>query len=378
MARRVFMHVGVAKTGTTYLQRTLHANRDPLRAHGLLYPGKRSGDQFVASIDLRGLDAEKYNHLNADGMWDRIAKEVNDYDGDAIISHETFARCSSADVRRVQESFGGAQIGVVLTVRDLGRQVPAVWQETVKNRATGSYGEFLNDVFVDAGSGSHKFFWRAQDVSKVVRRWGRAVGMSNVTVVTVPPPGAARDELWNRFGRAIELPEVSIALPTAAGNVSLGPAEAELLRQVNLVLPEDFPWPRYSRAVKRQFAEHKLARREMTRILIPPGWHGPVNDRAAAMVRYLEGSGCQIIGDLAELAPQLPTAVVAGPDDLTSQQLLRVAAEVIRDEVILRPSRKRPAASLAEGKGLNPRARALALRARALAARVRERVRRGA
>jgi len=44
----------------------------------------------------------------------------------------------------------------------------------------------------------------------------------------------------------------------------------------------------------------------------------------------------------------------------------------------LRPPRKRPAASLAEGKGLNPRARELVLRARALAARVRERVRRGA
>jgi hypothetical protein len=144
------------------------------------------------------------------------------------------------------------------------------------------------------------------------------------------------------------------------------------------VLPEDFPWRRYSRAVKRQFAEHKLARREMTRILIPPRWHEPVNERAAAMVRYLEGSGCHIIGDLAELAPQLPTAEVAGPDDLTTDQLLRVAAEVIRDEVILRPPRKRPAASLAEGKGLNPRARELVLRARALAARVRERVRRGA
>lgn len=371
MARRVFMHIGVAKTGTTYLQRILHAHRDLLRAHGLLYPGKRSGDQFVASIDVRGLQSEKYDHLNIDGMWDRLVKEVDSYHGDAIISHETFARCSSAEVRRVLESFTGTEMHVILTVRDLGRQVPAVWQETLKNRSTGSYEEFLSEVFLDADSGAYKFFWRAQDVSKVVRRWGRAVGMANVTVVTVPPPGAARDELWNRFARAVELPEVPIELPTAAGNVSLGPAEAELLRQVNAVLPKDFPWPRYARSVKRQFAEHKLAGRETTRILIPPPWHDAVNERAEAMVDYLGGSGCRVIGDLAELTPQLPVAEVSGPGDISPEQLLRVAAEVIRDEVILRPGRKRNTATLVDGEGLSARARAWA-------ARLRERLRRAA
>ncbi len=374
MARRVFMHVGVAKTGTTYLQRILHANRDLLRAHGLLYPGKRSGDQFVASVDLRGLETEKYDHLNTDGMWDRIAKEVNAYDGDAIISHETLARCSSAEVRRVQESFSGSELRVVLTVRDLGRQVPAVWQETVKNRATTSYAEYLNEVFTDPDSGDYKFFWRAQDVSKVVRRWGRTLGMSNVTVVTVPPTGAVRDELWNRFGRAVEMPDVSIELPSAAGNVSLGPAEAELLRQVNSVLPKDFPWPRYAKAVKRQFAENKLARRETTRILIPPAWHDMVNERATAMVDYLEGSGCRVIGDLAELRPQLPVAEVSGPEDLPAEDLLRVAAEVIRDGMIMRSPKRRGAkrqALVATNEGFGARARAFA-------GRVRERVRRGA
>ena len=372
MARRVHMHVGVAKTGTTYLQRILHGHRDVLRAGGLLYPGKRSGDQFMASIDLRALEAEKYEHLDTAGMWDRIAKEVNGYDGDAIVSHETFARCSSAEVRRVQESFDGAEVRVVLTVRDLGRQVPAVWQETLKNRATGSYGDFLHDVFVDADSGEHKFFWRAQDVSKVVRRWGRVMGMANVTVVTVPAPGGARDELWNRFSRAIELPDVPIELPAAAGNVSLGPAEAELLRHVNSVLPEDFPWQRYSRAVKRQFAEQKLAPRETTRILIPPAWHDAVNKKATAMVSYLERSGCQVVGDLAELAPQLPVGEISGPEDLAPDQLLRVAAEVIRDEVILRSPRRRvpkPVAGSDDGLGA---------RSRALVARVRDRIRHGA
>lgn len=372
MARRVFMHVGVAKTGTTYLQRILYGHKDILRSHGVLYPGERS-DQFMASIDLRGLEADQYAHLNSAGMWDRLVKEVNAYDGDALISHETFARCSSADVRRVQDSFRDTELRVVLTVRDLGRQIPAVWQETLKNRATSSYGEFLSDVFVNPDSGEHKFFWRVQDVGKVVRRWGRAVGTSNVTIVTVPTPGGARDELWNRFARAVELSAVPIDLPEVGGNVSLGAAEAELLRHVNQVLPEDFPWPRYARAVKRQFAELKLSPRGTSRILVPPQWHQAAKDKAAAMVSYLETSGCRVIGDLADLTPQLPGAEVSGPDDLTSDQLLLVAAEVIRDEVILRPPRKPVQAPLAAAEEVGLKARL-----RAWASQVRERTRRGA
>ncbi|MGI8433387.1 MAG: hypothetical protein ACR2LE_01390 [Nocardioidaceae bacterium] len=333
------MHVGVAKTGTTYLQRILFAHRDVLRSAGLLYPGRRSGDQYVASLDLRGLDDGKFEHLKAAGGGDKIADEVRRYDGNALISHETLARCSTAEIRRVVESCGG-ELRVVLTVRDLGRQVPTVWQETLKNRAVSSYDEFLQDVFVHTDSGEHKFFWKPQDVSKVVRRWGRQVGPNNVTIVTVPPSGAPRDELWMRFAQAVELPDVPIELPAGASNTSLGPAEAELLRHLNAVLPEDLPWRRYARVVKRQLAEHKLAQRESSRIVVPPQWHDAVRTRAAAMVDFIEGSGCRVVGDLADLNPALQSVAVSGPDDLSRDQLLDVAAEVLRDYVLAPQGRR--------------------------------------
>src|SRR3954447_10044614 len=150
------MHVGVAKTGTTYLQRILFSHRDALRAAGLLYPGSQPGDQFVASIDLRGLDDPKFDHFNAGGSWDQMADEVRGFDGNAIISHETFARATGQQIERIVESFDTADLRIVFTVRDLGRQIPAVWQETLKNRATGSYDRFLNDVFINTDSGPHK------------------------------------------------------------------------------------------------------------------------------------------------------------------------------------------------------------------------------
>lgn len=335
------MHVGVAKTGTTYVQRILEANRGVLRSGGLLYPGRRRGAHFVASIDLRGLQSQKYSHLDVDGRWDALATDVRGYDGNAVISHETFARCSRAEITRVRESFPDARVRIVLTVRDLGRQIPAVWQETLKNRGTNRYGDFLEDIFVNTDSRQHAFFWRAQDVARVVARWADEFGASNVVVVTVPPPGAAEHELWNRFARAIELPPVQVDLPPAAANVSLGPAEAELLRHVNAVLPADLPWPTYVASVKHGFAESSLARRTTTRLLVPPAWHEAVGERAASMVTALQSSGCQVVGDLGDLSPRLPLSAVSGPDDLAPEEMLRVAAEVIRDAVILRGANPR-------------------------------------
>lgn len=54
MASRVFLHVGVPKSGTTYLQTTMWHNRAPLRAQGLLYPGAKRMDHYHASQDVRG------------------------------------------------------------------------------------------------------------------------------------------------------------------------------------------------------------------------------------------------------------------------------------------------------------------------------------
>ncbi len=38
MTRRAFVHIGLPKTGTTYLQAVLAHHRDALRESGVLYP----------------------------------------------------------------------------------------------------------------------------------------------------------------------------------------------------------------------------------------------------------------------------------------------------------------------------------------------------
>src|SRR4029079_18055480 len=98
-------------------------------------------------------------------------------------------RCAATPHRaRPVQGFATADVRVVITVRDLARQIPATWQETLKNRSETPYAEYLATLFetwpsARRGSGG---FWAAQDVEALVRRWSAGVGVERVTVVTVP------------------------------------------------------------------------------------------------------------------------------------------------------------------------------------------------
>ena len=53
MAQRVFLHVGLPKTGTTYVQTVLWRNRAALAEQGLVYPGPRRREHMWASMVVR-------------------------------------------------------------------------------------------------------------------------------------------------------------------------------------------------------------------------------------------------------------------------------------------------------------------------------------
>ena len=83
------------------------------------------------------------------GAWDALGRRVRESDGTAIISHEILATASRAQIRRALESLGhgdGTEVHVVLSVRDLVRQIPAEWQENVKHRARAQLRAFLDQI----------------------------------------------------------------------------------------------------------------------------------------------------------------------------------------------------------------------------------------
>ena len=52
MTKKVSLHVGTPKTGTSYLQHVLYHNQPRLRSHGISYHADRFDAHFLAALDL--------------------------------------------------------------------------------------------------------------------------------------------------------------------------------------------------------------------------------------------------------------------------------------------------------------------------------------
>ena len=102
MAERVYLHVGLPKTATTYLQTILWANRDVLEEQGVRLPGHSRRAHLWASRVVREHPAAQTEASpRQHGAWDRLRADIAEWHGTALISHEFFAAASTEQAARM-------------------------------------------------------------------------------------------------------------------------------------------------------------------------------------------------------------------------------------------------------------------------------------
>ena len=260
----VHLHIGSPKTGTTFVQNMLWANREPLEADGVLLPGHYRYARVQAVRDLLAWDPAEDPEVPR--SWRRLTAEVNRWEGTAaIISQEFLCWASPEQIAEVVASFPKSQVHVVLTVRDLARLVPAQWQTAMRQRNAWTLDEYADAV---AGASTAKrataaarHFWKRQDYGPILTRWVDAVGLANVSVVTVPPSGGDPNELWLRFCRACGL-NAEHTEPGEVSHESLGAASAEVMRRLNeRPAVAELPMDLYQKSVNGALSRRVLGRR---------------------------------------------------------------------------------------------------------------------
>ncbi|GAA1934040.1 hypothetical protein GCM10009815_30700 [Nocardioides marmoribigeumensis] len=342
------LHVGTPKTGTSFVQDLLFQQREALAAQGVLYPADRFDAHFLAALDLMELRWGGLEH-QAVGAWDRLAQQVRAWEGHTVIvSHEILARASVEQVRLALESFGAdREVHVVLSARDLVRQIPAEWQENVKHRRTVAYRDFLDQVTADVPETEvATWFWGVQEVPAILGRWGGTLPPEHVHVVTVPKPGSPRSLLWERFAGVFGLDPQAWASESERANPSLGAPETALVRAINQrvnggVLANDH----YRDLVRETLAHRALAhRRGSPRLFLPPDVRTWATDLSHRWIAELEAREYDVVGSLEDLRPDTADATgfvdpdEQGPADLVEPMmdavvtLLQKGAE-LREEV---------------------------------------------
>jgi len=370
--RRAYLHIGLPKTGTTFLQEVLFARRSELRDAGMLYPAPYREAMFHAAVELRGsaktwgLDKGRIS-----GTWARIAEAMRSFDGDAVFSHEILGNATSQQIKTALADLPDRDVHVVLTARDPGRQITAQWQEGVKNGGQTGFAEFLERIRADLEHGSLKGgFWRVQELPRVLSRWTAQVPPENVHVVVAPRPGADRLELWRRFADSLGLDPDAYSTETGrSSNESLGSAQSALLRDVNAALDGRLVRPPYTYVVKRFFAQKVLPRQRSARLSIPADMYKPVRALAGEWVAHIESAGYVVHGDLADLLP-VPPDTGEAQVELPYEERYAAATEAIA-ELLLEISRLREnrSTTLLRRLASEPRVRGVIDRVRGVGAR---------
>ena len=329
MARRVFLHCGTAKSGTTYLQDLWWHHRGALRERGLLLPGTALRDHFHAAALVKGMDVI-LDELGPGErrVWRRLVDETREWPGDALISHEHFSDSSAGAAAAALTDLTSAadEVHLVVTVRDLGRVLPSAWQQRVKQGARQPYGKFL--ATVRRGRDDQKF-WRYQDVPGILERWAVGLPPERVHLVVVPPSGAPRDELWLRTAAVLGVDVDGLDTEPRLPNDSLGIVEAELLRRVNTVVPRQRRSVALTRMTKGAFARDLLAGSAPRESFVLPAKHADwVRERSEQMVATLRAGAYDVVGDLDDLLPAGPRSGRT-PDHTTDAELLEAATTVV-------------------------------------------------
>jgi len=329
--KRVFVHVGSPKTGTTYLQGILWRNRQLLRRQGVTLPLRTIGEHFAGTFQVAGWTQKRPAPAWVAGAWDRLVESALSADRDALITHEMYCRATEEQAQKALAPLlaSGREVHVIVTARDLARQIPAAWQERVKvgGRMTfHSFSQYIRDPERHPqGAG----FWRAQDTASLVRRWGSGLPPENVHVVTVPPRGAAPDVLWQRFSQVIGVDHRPFDLGKVV-NESLRAEQVEVARRINVALGGRIHWPHPWSQVVKSFYQSALAGRPGTTITMGAEEHELARERSSEIVLTLEQSGVDIVGSLDELrVPEAAEEPAGMPDRLDGNVLADEAAAAI-------------------------------------------------
>jgi hypothetical protein len=248
VTRRLYLHIGPRKSGTTFLQQALISHAQALRAEGLLYPmpGRSLRQRLLGAPQWLNHEKELLAACTAEAssttQW--LAHALAATSGDIILSGEAVAACSPAELDHLIANVGAGDLHVIITARSLEAVIPSTWQQHIRNGRTASLTAFveniarLNDQRQQApltwATDPAQGFWLANDHAALAERW--IARGAQVSVVTVPAGSAPAETLWQRFLGALGLSDAAIAafaIPNMQPlHVGLTAPEALTLREI--------------------------------------------------------------------------------------------------------------------------------------------------
>lgn len=341
------LHIGPPKTATTALQSAGAANREELLAHGVRYPGRSINHRgpIAAFLGRRIGWGGPGSDVPPQRAWTELMDEIDGEQSRRVwFGHEFAADADAEKAQQLAEAIG-PNIHVVITLRGYASMLPSIWQENLKGGNTGTFDDWLASMLAEPRVRAVAKTHRRHDQGRLVRRWAKAVGAENVTVIVLDK--SQPDLLFNAFEELLDLPKgfLSHSAPDGrSANRGMSLPETELIRRINMILRgAGVRWDDYSHlmnfgGVARMLRERTPPAEEPALRL--PGWAAEkAGIQAERFVREISGSGVRVVGDLDILTRPVRTreqdaspthdSLVSVPLDVAVESLTGVISQAL-------------------------------------------------
>ncbi|WP_028659709.1 hypothetical protein [Nocardioides insulae] len=300
--RKLYIHIGLQKTGTSYLQQICWQSVDELRQQGVaMVPGTKLRT-FWLMLDVCGR-VRRFDPPAAGRAVDRLPAALAEASAySALITEESLAGAKDEQIARLVQACVGREVHVVVTLRDFARQLPSDWQQRLQSGDAETFDDYLARLQAEQGRPTQ--IWKHKDIAAILSRWSRHVPAERIHVVTVPQSGADPELLLRRFCRVLDVDPGALNVVTGRANKSLRHVHAEVLRRVNAGLPRR-SWRRdlYGDVGKRFFAVKVLGEGGGEKVKTPTRLEPYCRAVAEEQIEFIRGGGFDVVGDLEDLRP---------------------------------------------------------------------------
>ncbi len=325
---RVYLHIGLHKTGTTYLQNVLRANREHCRAQGVEFPGGDGQPQQMRALsDLTGRRPRGSDDRRIEGQWDALLAALHASElPAALLSDERLSISSVRQARGLIQAFPESDVHVIVTARDLARVTPSAWQEEIKNGATWTWQQFVDSLTdpTQVNRSPARGYWQRQDLPRICAIWAAQLPPGRLHVVTVPPSGSSPNALLERFCSVVGLDAARLVEQPHWNNETIGVAATEVVRRLNVQLGGRLNQRQYDQIVKRRLVPELARQPDARRFSMPPEQLNWLSARAESDIDAIRAAGYDVVGDVTELRPVQDSRAVR-PDSASQAELVESA-----------------------------------------------------
>jgi hypothetical protein len=319
----IVLHIGVPKTGTTALQAALANSRKELSKQNVLYPSQWRNAHHRAAWAItertwgwkgRGGTTTPMKH------WNSLVKETKTKKT-VILSSEFFCEANQAQAKKIVQDLTPNRLQVVITLRPFGKLLPSAWQQYLKYGVKLTYQEWLEAILNGPREKAPTpTFWMRHDHPVLIKKWVDLLGADRVTLVVVDEKN--HDFIYQAFENLLSLSAGTLQKKQAkVSNRSMTLAEAEFLRQINLLQPENSTWDKYESFVRRsmmhEILNSPIAESDPQKVTTPAWAAAKANKIAQDYTAEISAMNLRTIGDITALSNE----IVAGEAQLLPESI---------------------------------------------------------